>query len=215
MPDNTGNLDLDIRLSRQQQDLEPLTLGYLVAFPSFPTASEKHRGRVAIKFNAAGVADEVRVCYKKADDSYDWLDMVQVQGMITAHEADTANPHDTTAEQVGALTLEDFEYGSSASGKYRKHPDGTLECWGTYSVSISSGSSSGYGEEIVYPVPFVGDDPSVTMQNYGNSSTLINAGVQPPTTESLLARFRPYVKQSDTTARTHNGYWRAIGRWKT
>jgi hypothetical protein len=76
MPDNTGNLDLDRRLVRQQQDLEPLTLGYLVVFPSFPTASKEHRGRVAVKFNAAGTADEVRICRKKADDTYEWLDML-------------------------------------------------------------------------------------------------------------------------------------------
>jgi hypothetical protein len=119
MADNTGNLDLDVRLQRQQQDLEPLTLGYLVVFPSFPTASKEHRGRVAVKFNAAGVADEVKVCRKKTDDTYEWVDVTSaVQQTVFDAEFHATNGHKHTGvagdgTKIGISGL-DFDIATQA-----------------------------------------------------------------------------------------------------
>jgi hypothetical protein len=88
----------DERLGAPRRDeLDALTQGYIAIFPTFPTADSRHRGRLAIKFNAAGVADEVKVCRKKADGTYGWVDLPE-------HIDNTTNPHATTAAQVGALT---------------------------------------------------------------------------------------------------------------
>jgi hypothetical protein len=56
----------------RREDVEALTLGYLVLFPTLPTASATNRGRMAIIYGGAGVADTVKVCLKQADGSYAW-----------------------------------------------------------------------------------------------------------------------------------------------
>jgi hypothetical protein len=197
----------------RREDVEALTLGYLVVFPFFPTASKEHRGRVAIKFNAAGVADEVKVCHKKADDSYEWVDVTTAiqQSVFDAKFHETTGHKHTGAAGDGPLL---DEYGSNANGEYVKHANGVLECWGTTAVTIPAGSSGVYGPDLTYPVPFVGEEPAVVFGNKGNSASVSNIGVETPTVGTLLTAFRPYVKQADTVARTHNVYWRAIGRWK-
>jgi len=39
---------------------------------SLPTANSTNRGRIVQITGAAGVADVLYYCYKKADDTYDW-----------------------------------------------------------------------------------------------------------------------------------------------
>jgi hypothetical protein len=56
----------------RREDVEALTLGYLVVFPSLPTASATNRGRMAIVYGGEGVADTVKVCLRQADGSYAW-----------------------------------------------------------------------------------------------------------------------------------------------
>lgn len=40
-----------------------------------PTARKELRGRMFLLEGASGVADIAYVCYKKADDTYDWADI--------------------------------------------------------------------------------------------------------------------------------------------
>jgi hypothetical protein len=57
----------------RREEVEALTLGYLVVFPSLPTASATNRGRVAIIYGGEAAADTVKVCLKQADGSYAWV----------------------------------------------------------------------------------------------------------------------------------------------
>jgi hypothetical protein len=57
----------------RREDVEALTLGYLVVFPTLPTPSATNRGRMAIIYGGEGAADTVKACLKQADGSYAWV----------------------------------------------------------------------------------------------------------------------------------------------
>lgn len=40
---------------------------------ALPNAAGEHRGRFFLLWGAAGVADVLYICIKKADNSYDWV----------------------------------------------------------------------------------------------------------------------------------------------
>lgn len=40
---------------------------------ALPAASAEHRGKLFLLFGAAGAADVLYICEKKADDSFDWV----------------------------------------------------------------------------------------------------------------------------------------------
>lgn len=143
--------------------------------------------------------------------------------VVDAHIANTTNPHNTTATQVGAYSMSEsdtkyeIESGTGAAGHfYTKFPDGTLICRLRVDVTMSCGSA--YGSAFTsatpyvwnFPVPFV-NLPSVTIgeMRWGTSASW--GSVQDSNGTFASLRLMDMLSKASGTVAIGAI---AIGRWK-
>ena len=110
-------------------------------------------------------------------------------------------------------------FGSNANGFYQKFDDGTLVQWNYLEVSDqainnaygSSGLYWGY-RNITYPIPFIGNYPSVTCSQFkwGTGVSWGEVGTVTLTTAQLVG----IDISSRATGTNVKISWLAIGRWK-
>ncbi|MBA4274031.1 MAG: hypothetical protein C0436_00095 [Alphaproteobacteria bacterium] len=105
-----------------------------------------------------------------------------------------------------------IESGSNSNGSYVKFSDGTMECWGTYTVIFSNTVTA--GAIITYPQPFI-SPPSFNHNANDHQSGvgyLLPASSVNPT--STTATPILVLREGQIITATKTGSWRAIGRWK-
>ena len=115
-----------------------------------------------------------------------------------------------------------IESGSNENGSYVKFPDGTLEINQRFETTISTTTAWGnlyYGYPAIgtkpYPVPFVGNKPTVTANvisksNYFIGTVLVGEAEASLTMPPKVAGFRPTTSEN-ITVRVH---LTAKGKWK-
>lgn len=127
---------------------------------------------------------------------------------IIAHMQNTSNPHQVTAEQVGAMAVDAIQSGSNSNGSWIKWPDGTMECWGQVS---GTSDSSGY-LTVTFPVAFA-TTPAAFLVSGVSGSGVVERGSLTATQGKV--GFRSYIN-GDFLANqaSRAAAWHAIGRWK-
>ena len=111
-----------------------------------------------------------------------------------------------------------YERGANKNGKYIKYDDGTLECWGTttlsnVAVTTATGSMyrSDYQSSMTFPISFTSIDMcNLFLQGSTYASMIAPEGS--PTTNYTQAYYI-YRSTSTTLSSATIGY-HAIGRWK-
>lgn len=113
----------------------------------------------------------------------------------------------TVSQVSGVPTGALVETGSNANGRYRKHADGTLECWGfSPEQSIPSGGRVGFSG--TFPAQFIADPVFIptAVGGYSGFFTTSSDGVYQST-------WVAYVKSTYGSALNQRIGWYAIGRW--
>lgn len=99
------------------------------------TANTAANGANTAKTQAEGAAQSARTAATRANEAAEGIESTG----IIAHMQSTSNPHQVTAEQVGAMAADAIQSGSNANGSWTKWPDGTMICRGVgvYAVQTS------------------------------------------------------------------------------
>ena len=101
-----------------------------------------------------------------------------------------------------------MESGSNANGKWIKFPDGTMIQSGSFTIT-TQGSGFVGPDDGDFPVPFVGDIPSMVTNATGGQFW---SAVANPT----LSSFTMFAQRLNSTTQIppRAFSWQAIGRWK-
>lgn len=123
----------------------------------------------------------------------------------------------TVSQSAGVATGAIQERGSNGNGEYTKYADGTLECWGSKTPTLTTSTAIGQGFQSAavtrydFPAAFVGDADSVIV---APQVTYVSGSSQPWCTVSgKAANYANIIAlgfHSGIVVRT--GYF-AIGRW--
>jgi hypothetical protein len=123
----------------------------------------------------------------------------------------------TVSQSAGVATGAIVERGSNGNGEYTKYADGTLECWGSKTPTLTTSTAIGQGFQSAavtrydFPAAFVGDANSVIVLP---QVTYISGSSQPWCTVSGKAANYANIIALGFHAgiEVRTGYF-AIGRW--
>lgn len=167
-------------------------------------ANTAANGANTAKTQAEGAAQSAQIAATRADEAAEGIESTG----IIAHMQNTSNPHQVTAEQVGAMAVDAIQSGSNSNGSWIKWPDGTMECWGQVS---GTSDSSGY-LTVTFPVAFA-TTPAAFLVSGVSGSGVVERGSLTATQGKV--GFRSYIN-GDFLANqaSRAAAWHAIGRWK-
>lgn len=119
-----------------------------------------------------------------------------------------------TVSQVSSIpTGAVIESGTNANGFYIKYADGTMICRqvGGQSVTNNAGAGVYYSAAVtfVFPVPFAGNTPSVSLGTLTANGYFVWAAVEGPSTASAITARCVSCIPTTTAYLCYN----AIGRW--
>lgn len=99
--------------------------------------------------------------------------------------------------------------GSNSNGSYVKFSDGTMQCWGTWSVS--GGSVASFTFTVTYPVSFISVSYNNAIRHTGGYPywTLIAQTLGVSSTSVTFNQINNNASDIDS-----DGSWFAIGRWR-
>lgn len=171
------------------------------------TANTAANGANTAKAQAEEAAQSAQTAAARANEAADGIESTG----IIAHMASTSNPHQVTAEQVGAMAADAIQSGSNSNGSWTKWPDGTMICRYT-SAQFSTPANGVYDHTYVFPAPFSETPTVIPAVEIGSvADAHFSARVIGSTaTTTRLAMVNGYASSAVNAALSYI----AIGRWK-
>lgn len=131
-------------------------------------------------------------------------------GAIDGHMDSTSNPHQVTAEQVGAMAADAIQSGSNANGSWTKWPDGTMICRGVGVYAVQTSEIT-----VVLPQAFAAADYTPVISFHWTVTAGAIGAIVGITTSGFRARVADAIngKTYENGTQLTTSYI-CIGRWK-
>lgn len=170
-------------------------------------ANTAANGANTAKTQAEEAAQSAQTAATRANEAAEGIESTG----IIAHMQSTSNPHQVTAEQVGAMAADAIQSGSNSNGSWIKLPDGTMMAYGVVtSMTIpANGTGAISTDSLLFPVAFSAP-PIMTLTLLADTST----GLYAKLGNVLSNLWWGSATNTGSTERTVKIHWQAIGRWK-